>query len=98
MKKFLHGNKVETAKNGKIALELMLKNEYDIVFMDLCMPIMGGLECTHKFRIFESASERKRRQKIIMMSATEIERKDLFDDKLSKPFNIKKLNNLILRS
>ena len=33
-----------------------------------------------------------------MMSATEIERKDLFDDKLSKPFNIKKLNNLILKS
>ena len=98
MKKFLHGNKVETAKNGKIALELMLKNEYDIVFMDLSMPIMGGLECTNKFRKFEAVSDRKKRQKIIMMSATEIERKDLFDDKLSKPFNIKKLNNLILKS
>ena len=98
MQKFLDGNNVETAKNGKIALELMLKNEYDIVFMDLSMPIMGGLECTHKFRKFESGSKRKRRQKIIMMSATEIERKDLFDDKLSKPFNIKKLNNLILKS
>ena len=36
----------ERAKNGQEAVEMAEKGGYDIVLMDIKMPIMGGLEAT----------------------------------------------------
>ena len=36
----------ERAKNGQEAVEMVDKNQYDIVLMDIKMPVMGGLEAT----------------------------------------------------
>ena len=36
----------ERAKNGQEAVEMVDKNQYDIVLMDIKMPIMNGLEAT----------------------------------------------------
>jgi CheY-like chemotaxis protein len=38
--------KVDHAVNGQAAIELAAENSYDLVFMDMQMPIMGGLEAT----------------------------------------------------
>ena len=47
------GAKVETAENGKIAVEKVEaspKGSYDLVFMDIQMPVMNGYEATAAIR------------------------------------------------
>ena len=55
-------------QNGVIALEMILKNEYDLVLMDLVMPNMNGLEATQKIRN-EFASP-KNQIKILALTAS----------------------------
>lgn len=44
------GHEVDLAENGVEAVEAVQNNPYDIVFMDLEMPIMGGIEATLEIR------------------------------------------------
>ena len=44
------GLAVEVADNGKLALELMQANHYDLILMDLQMPVMDGLTATRAIR------------------------------------------------
>ena len=37
---------VESAENGKVACEMAAENSYDVIFMDLNMPVMDGFEAT----------------------------------------------------
>jgi signal transduction histidine kinase/DNA-binding response OmpR family regulator len=44
------GYQPEVVDNGKEALDRIEKNNYDVVFMDVHMPEMGGVECTRLIR------------------------------------------------
>jgi len=52
VKKFLvsWGVDVAHAENGKIALELLEKDNFDLVLMDLHMPVLDGIEATRIIR------------------------------------------------
>jgi len=41
---------IDLAENGKVALEKFSKAHYDIVFMDIQMPVMDGYSAIHKIR------------------------------------------------
>ena len=44
------GFEADTAENGKIAIQLLLEHDYDIILMDLRMPEMDGFEATKFIR------------------------------------------------
>ena len=44
------GHSVSTAENGKLALEATLSQEFDLIFLDIQMPVMDGLEALELIR------------------------------------------------
>jgi len=47
---------VTLAENGKIALEMRKEHPYDLIFMDVQMPVMGGVEATHAILDYEKTN------------------------------------------
>jgi len=82
---------IDTALNGQIAYEMYLKNNYDLILMDIKMPILDGIQATIKIREYEKNNSLKKTP-IIMISAYENtvcdDIKDLIDGYIQKPFHI----------
>ncbi|MCF6359453.1 MAG: ATP-binding protein [Cyclobacteriaceae bacterium] len=89
----------DEAVNGEIALELLRKNDYDLILMDVHMPVMDGLEATRIIR--KSFDAPKKDIPIIAFTANAIkgEKEDYLDigmnDYISKPFIPDELHTLI---
>ncbi len=81
---------VDTAENGYTALEKLRKSDYDVVLMDIQMPVMDGFEATKVIR--NKLPVAKSKVPIIALTANAIKgdnEKCLavgMDDYLSKPF------------
>jgi CheY-like chemotaxis protein len=90
------GMKAEFAKNGSEAVE-MAKQDYDVILMDISMPIMDGIEATTRIRE-EERRQARRRTPIIAVSAfseQELARAAGMDDYLFKPVSLDDLRRAL---
>ncbi len=93
------GLKVDHAENGQIALDLHSKSTYDLILMDLEMPVMDGYVATEKIRGLTDSKRRKTPIVALTASAMQDVQKKLFDigmnDYVLKPFNPLELKDKI---
>ena len=87
--------------NGQEALSKIEENQFDLVLMDLQMPIMDGLSALRELRRIEKSKGISPLPVVVLTanSIDEIEKNSLseFDDYLSKPFNKSQLRQLLAR-
>lgn len=88
---------IEIANNGKEAVEMTAKYDYDLVFMDIHMPEMDGIEATQ--RILNSG--RAKVPIIIAMTANAVKEAEAeylqlgMKDIVTKPFTIDQLRKVL---
>lgn len=84
--------KADFANNGKEALKIFKPGKYDLVFLDINMPGMNGMEVSEKIREKESGSSLKK-TKIVAMTASSLKRQireyleSGMDSVMIKPYN-----------
>ena len=95
------GTKVETAENGKIAVEKVEaspKGSYDLIFMDIQMPVMNGYEATAAIRSLPGA---KGKLPIVAMTANafaedvQLAKNTGMNGHIAKPLDMNKLNDVL---
>ncbi len=92
------GHEVDVAENGAEAVSAVEKTAYDLVFMDLHMPKMDGLEATRRIRALDGDAAHV---PIVALTANAMAsdsqkcRDAGMDDFLSKPFEPKDLHAVL---
>ena len=94
------GHAVVLAQNGQEAVDLFPGQRWDLVLMDMQMPVMGGLEATRQIRAMETA---ELHTPIVAMTANAMEADRQacldagMDDHLAKPFKAASLREIVDR-
>lgn len=89
------GHRVYTAQNGVEAVDQVRMVKPDLVFMDVRMPIMGGLEALGKIKKIAPLTE------VVMMTAYSAEDTATIAMQkgamrcMSKPFDVEEVKNLL---
>jgi two-component system sensor histidine kinase/response regulator len=92
------GYALQFASNGLEALEAVRSQSFDLILMDLMMPLMDGFEACRRIREWEAG---KTRVPIVALTAYTLEREAQkcfeigMDDYISKPLKVDRLYQLI---
>lgn len=98
LKKYNH--EVTIANNGVEAIDKFKERQYDVVLMDIMMPIMDGLEATVKIRELENNMNVQNRTPIIALTANTMDNDKEkcisygMDEFMAKPFDIEKMKQI----
>jgi len=96
------GANIEIADNGEEAVRLYKDNQYDIVFMDIQMPVLGGIEATQMIIEWEEINQLKHKP-IVALTANALhgdKEKYLqagMDDYIAKPIDIRDLEAILTK-
>jgi CheY-like chemotaxis protein len=94
-----YGFRIDVANNGKEALDKVDNKSYDIILMDLMMPVMDGLEATRNIRRRDQESGNK--NIIIGLTANTYDAdrdkclKEGMDEYMAKPFDMEVFKDII---
>ncbi len=94
------GKDCDIASNGKTVLEMMEKKTYDVLFLDIQMPIMDGLQTIEKLR----RNERFKDIHVVALTANAVKGdKEKYiaagcNDYLSKPVSLESLKQKLLEA
>ncbi len=95
------GHSVQSAENGQEAVDKFKSGEFDVVLMDIQMPVMDGYDATREIRDHEAGENIQKSVKIIAMTAN-AEKGEMdkcieigMDDYLGKPFNLEALQKVL---
>jgi signal transduction histidine kinase/ActR/RegA family two-component response regulator len=94
------GYEVVLAENGQEGLDLYKAGQWDLVLMDVQMPVMNGLDATRHIRAWEQEAQRPR-VPIIAMTANAMDRDRAeclaagMDEHLAKPYKVDMLRALL---
>ena len=92
------GHSVDTVEDGALAVEAMKTSSYDLIFMDMRMPNMDGLEATRKIRALSNVG---RTLPIVALTANAFDddRNACFDsgmnDFMTKPVSAEELSEKV---
>lgn len=97
------GHRVDSAQDGAVALVKFEQNTYDVILMDIMMPVMDGLTATREIRRIEKEknipSEKKVKIVAITANAFEDDRNKFFeagmDFYMNKPVEIEELERIL---
>jgi osomolarity two-component system sensor histidine kinase NIK1 len=98
LKKFNH--EVDIANNGLEAVNKYREKEYDVILMDIMMPVMDGLEATFQIRKYEKEMDNNRHTPVIAITANTLDNdRDKciatgMDEYMAKPFDMNRLNEI----
>ena len=90
---------ITAVKNGEQVMQLLDKEDFDILLLDINMPIMDGMECIKAIR--ELKDKKKANVPAVAITGnaknySETDFKDAgFNDALMKPLNFDKLVNVV---
>lgn len=96
------GVHVHSAANGKEALLAIQSSRFDLILMDLQMPVMDGLSATQAIRDWESQAGRPRTP-IVALTAHALQGDQSrclnagMDDYIAKPIRLSQMQNLITK-
>ena len=97
-----HNHKVTVANNGLEAVEAIKTKRFDVVLMDVQMPVMGGFEATAKIREYEQTHQYSRSPIIALTAHAMLGDREkcisaAMDEYLSKPLKPNQLIQTILK-
>jgi len=92
--------KVTIANNGLEALNLRKEHDYNIIFMDIQMPIMNGVDATQKIIEYEKENNKEHIPIVALTANTVQEDKERYlangmDRYLQKPIDVEELTTIL---
>ena len=97
------GYEVSVAANGEKALAMLCRDDFDIILMDVQMPVMDGVEATRSIRASTSIGPKKDIPIIALTAFAMSGDREKFmaagmDDYISKPIDLHNLQNTMNRA